>query len=249
MYQKERLDAILKEVKRYGYVTVKYLVGALHYSNATINRDLNALQRQGKILRTHGGVEYIDGGASVPLPFRYHKMHAEKLKIAKKASEFVKDGDKIFIDASTTTEMMAEFLVEKKDITVITNNVSLVTRLSEYGIDTICLGGRVVEKPCMLGGEETIESAMRYRVDKMFFATCCVCLDGRIGGAEYSFLHLTMANNADEIYYLADHDKVENKRLVKRFLFDLHKVNGIISDFTFPEETKAKYEKTQFIKV
>ena len=249
MYQKERLDAILKEVKRYGYVTVKYLVGALHYSNATINRDLNALQRQGKILRTHGGVEYIDGGASVPLPFRYHKMHAEILKIAKRASEFVKDGDKIFFDASTTTEMMAEFLVEKKDITVITNNVSLVTRLSEYGIDTICLGGRVVEKPCMLGGEETIESAMRYRVDKMFFATCCVCLDGRIGGAEYSFLHLTMANNADEIYYLADHDKVENKRLVKRFLFDLHKVNGIISDFTFPEETKAKYEKTQFIKV
>ena len=76
MYQKARLDAILKEVKRYGYVTVKYLVGALHYSNATINRDLNALQRQGKILRTHGGVEYIDGGASVPLPFRYHKMHA-----------------------------------------------------------------------------------------------------------------------------------------------------------------------------
>ena len=45
MYQKERLDHILQIVKGYGYVTVKYLVANLHYSNATINRDLNLLEK------------------------------------------------------------------------------------------------------------------------------------------------------------------------------------------------------------
>ena len=54
MYQKERLDEILALVRRYGYVTVKYLVAELHYSNATINRDLNILEGQGQLHRTYG---------------------------------------------------------------------------------------------------------------------------------------------------------------------------------------------------
>ena len=60
MYQKERLDEILELLHKYGYVTVKYLVNALHYSNATINRDLNILESQGEIHRTHGGVELAE---------------------------------------------------------------------------------------------------------------------------------------------------------------------------------------------
>ena len=43
MYQKERLEQILSIVRQYGYVTVKFLVNELHYSNATVNRDLNVL--------------------------------------------------------------------------------------------------------------------------------------------------------------------------------------------------------------
>ena len=117
MYQKERLENILQLVKQYGYVTVKYLVSTLHYSNATINRDLNALVAQKKVRRSYGGVEYIEK-KGVPLPFRYDFMRSEKLKIGKKAAEFIHDGETVFIDASTTTECMAEFLVEKKDLTV-----------------------------------------------------------------------------------------------------------------------------------
>ena len=113
MYQKERLENILQLVKQYGYVTVKYLVSSLHYSNATVNRDLNALVAQGSVRRSYGGVEYIDK-KGVPLPFRYHFMRTEKLKIGKKAAEFVRDGDTVFIDASTTAECMTEFLIDKK---------------------------------------------------------------------------------------------------------------------------------------
>ena len=108
MYQKERLNEILEIVKKYGYVTVKYLVGALHYSNATINRDLNLLEKQGRIVRSYGGVEVVENTGGVPLPFRYHKMHAEKLKIAKRASELVKDGETLFIDDSVINIAGAE---------------------------------------------------------------------------------------------------------------------------------------------
>ena len=236
MYQNERLESIVKIVRQYGYVTVKYLVGELHYSNATINRDLNILEKQGKVRRSYGGVEYIEK-SGVALPFRYHKMKSEKLKIAKRAAEFVKDGDVIFMD--------------KNDLTVITNNMALVMRLSEHDIRVICLGGEMIETPCMLGGELSVENAMKYRVDKMFFASVSITETGEIMevGAYY-LLHGVMAKNAQEIYYLADHDKVGVKRKGQmKILCDLQAVRGVVSDYEFPEETRKKYATTEFIKV
>ena len=248
MYQKERLDNIVQLVKQYGYVTVKYLVSALHYSNATINRDLNVLVAQKKLRRSYGGVEYIEN-KGIALPFRYHFMHAEKLKIAKKAAELIQEGDTVFIDSSTTTECMAEFLAEKKDVTVITNNMALVLHLSEYGIQTVCLGGKIVEPPCMLGGEDTVENAMKYQVDKLFFSTGYVSKDGRIGTGAYHLLHTVMAKNAKEVYYLFDHEKLKESKSNERILFDFSKVKGVISDYAFEEKMKRKYPDTQFYQV
>lgn len=249
MYQKERLDNILKHVRRYGYVTVKYLVSQLHYSNATINRDLNVLEGQKLVRRSYGGVEIVEN-TNVPLPFRYHKMRAEKLKICKKAAELVEDGDTVFIDAATTTEPMAEFLADKKNLTVITNNIAIVTRLSEYNIRVICLGGEVVEPPCMLDGSDTVENAMKYHANKMFFATGYVTKDGHIcAGEAYYMLQKVMAANADEVYYLADHDKLNRAMGQRKILLDFDKVTGVISDYEFEEEIRKKFPATKFIKV
>ncbi len=249
MYQKERLDNIMQIVEDYGYVTVKYLVSRLHYSNATINRDLNALEAQKRIHRTYGGVEIVRE-QEVPLPFRYHKFKAEKHRIGRAAARLVKDGETVFIDGATTTETMAEFLLDKKDITVVTNNLAIVTLLSANGIRAICLGGEIVEPPCMLSGSLTVENAMKYHVDKMFFAAGCVTKDGRIGEGEvYYLLYATMAENADEIYFLTDHEKLERAFGNRKYLFDFHKVTAVVSDYEFDAAIKEKYPKTEFIQV
>lgn len=249
MYQQERLEQIMQIVKKNGYVTVKYLVSSLHYSNATINRDLNVLAAQRRIRRSYGGVEYVEK-KGVPLPFRYHFMRAAKLKIGKKAAELVCDGDTIFIDASTTASCMVEFLTEKKNLTVISNNMEIIMRLSQYGIQAICLGGKVIEPPCMLDGLETGETAARYRADKAFFSTGYVSEDGLIGTGEvYYILHKVMLQNAREVYYLADHDKWNEKRSYSRYLCDFSKVHGVISDHEFSAEMKRKYSQTKFYEV
>ena len=87
MYQRERENEILKILKKEGYVTVKYLVERLHYSNASINRDLNSLANQRLIRRTYGGVELIAQRGHGALPFRYHRGHAVKRKMAQAAAE------------------------------------------------------------------------------------------------------------------------------------------------------------------
>ena len=243
-YQKERIDAILKILQQQGYVTVKHLTELLNYSNATINRDLNVMEKQKLIKRSYGGVELVKG-YGVALPFRYEKMKAAKLKIAKKAAEYVKDGDTIFIDGSTTAEYIGQYLLEKKDICVITNNMALVIFLSQYAIRTICLGGAVVEKPYMLGGAEPVLNARRYHADKMFFSTGGICHDGTIlfGGA-YELMHETMMENADEIFFLADHEKQMPICKKKK---DFSEVDYIITDFEFPEAIKEKYSGTTFV--
>lgn len=249
MYQKERLDSIMEIVNKYGYVTVKYLVAQLHYSKATINRDLNVLEAQKRLRRSYGGVEVVRGD-EVPLPFRYHKMHSEKIKICKKASEFIKDGDTVFIDAATTTELMAEFLADKKDLLVITNNMTLVMRLSEMGVRTICMGGEVVEPYCMLSGADTVATALKYHVDKLFFSVSYVSKEGRVATSPiYQLLLSVMIQNADEVYLLSDREKFGTPLRGREYVCDLSKVKAVISDAELWEETKKKFPNTLFVQV
>ena len=144
MYQSERLEKILKILEENGYTTVKYLTDELHYSNATVNRDLALLEAKKLVKRSYGGVE-LEEKKGVPLVFRYHKMKSSKMKIARTAAELIEDGDTVFIDATTTTQYMGHFLADKKDITVITNNMALATYLADVGKSVICLGGEIVE--------------------------------------------------------------------------------------------------------
>lgn len=246
MNLKPRQKEILHILKNDGYATVTGLMKNLDYSSATINRDLNELQTLGLVRRTHGGVEPTVS-KYIPVTFRNHLMRAEKRKIAHLASTFINDGEVIFIDASTTAQCMEQFLTQKKDLTVITNNTFLAGNLASSGIKAICLGGEVVEPPSMLGGTDTVLSAMRYNPDKMFFATDAVSEDGQIASGIYDLLHKTIAKQSTMVFYLVDKKKF-NKPM-KTVFGTLSETDCVISDFDFPESTKALYKDTKFYTV
>ena len=241
---KSRQEEVLSILSVQGYSTVKYLVETLHYSSATINRDLNELQKRGLVRRTHGGVEILSNNY-VPIFFRSHLMQSEKRQIGKLASTFVKDGDTIFIDASTTAQSMEQFLFNKKNVTVVTNNMSLAINLSQAGIKTICLGGEVVESPCMLCSAETVANASRYKVDKMFFSTKAVSLDGLIASGIYDLMLKAIARQATEVFYLVDHKKTTLP--FNTVYGDFNCVNYVLSDFVFPTSTINAYKNTTFV--
>lgn len=246
MYQKERIENILSILKANGYVSVKYLTEQLHYSTATINRDLNVMQKQNLVTRTYGGVELVKR-KGVALPFRYHLMKPVKNKMGEMAASLVNDGDIIFVDGTTTTEYIGKYLVNKKDITVITTNISLVAYLSQYNIRCICLGGEMREAPSMLGGNLSIENAMKFNADICFFSTGGISEDGIIGNGAYALLHTIMIKNSKKAYFLADHDKVGVQ--LPNNIVSLGDIDGIITDYIFPDEIKEKFGNTEFIEV
>lgn len=247
MYQQERMDEILKILKKNHYVTVDYLVKEIRYSPASIRRDLTLLEKQGMVVRSYGGVTLSDANLS-PFRFRQHSMKIAKNAIAKKAAALVKENDIVFMDGSSTTQYIGHFLTEKKNITVVTCNMILGDFLSEHGITTYCTGGKVVEYPGILGGEIMLNTLAKFNVDIAFFSS--VSFDAE-GGRVLTFndggitSHMAFREHAKKLVYLCGSDKFNSNGNFVSMTLD--SVDCFISDGELPETTKQKYKNTTFI--
>lgn len=242
----KRIDTILQLIKEQGYVTVKYLCETLHYSTATINRDLNDLKRQNLIVRHYGGAE-LTTQTGVPLVMRYHKMRPVKRVIAKAAVELVQEGMTIFIDGSTTTHYIGDYIKQYKNITVISNNINLCSHLSEAGLRCICLGGMILESPYMTCSSDTIKQAASYTADLVFFSTGGISSDGAVYVGAYYDLLKTMIQNAQKKVLLIDHQKLD--RICPRVLCHVSDLDVIISDIDFSDTVHKKADTTTFLRV
>ena len=245
MYQSERMSEIMKILNKYHYVTVEYLVEKIRYSPASIRRDLTLLEKQGLVKRSYGGVE-IKSDTATPFMFRQHSMKTAKNRIAEQAAKLVKDGDTVFIDGSSTAQYIGHFLVNKKDITVITNNMLLASYLSENGIAVYCTGGFVDEIPGILTGDITSNTFSSFHADIMFFASMGFD-EGKIYGNNeiYKQHQRIMLENSDKRVYLCGSDKIGMKG--KMILATLESVDCFITDGNIPESVKNEYKETEFI--
>ena len=244
MSRKLRQEQILYILNKHKYVTVRYLVNALHYSSATINRDLNEMQSKGLVKRSYGGVEACDNRRLPPLPQRQYYKKREKRRDAREAAKLIQNGDTLFLDGSTTVQYLLPFLVEKKDLKVITNNMRLAIELGEFDIDVVCLGGHICERPHVLDSSETVENAMKYYVDKMFFSVNGFTANGQINDCHYLLYHVMM-KNSKKVYLMTDKTKLVEH--LEHILCDFTSLTGVISDFDFHEDTKKAYPEVEFI--
>ena len=127
MNKKRRLEKILDMLKIDGTITIKEIIDELDISDMTARRDLNALEADGLLTRTHGGAQLLS--SKKPLEKTHIEKKSlntkEKIDIAKKACSLIKDGDTIFIGPGTTLEQLALELKGRKGykIRVITNSL------------------------------------------------------------------------------------------------------------------------------
>ena len=171
MLKEERYDKILALLEQEQYISAQKLSQQLFVSLPTIRRDLAELQRRNQIVRSHGGAKKVQGEHTVaPLNFRRTVNAAPKRALCRAAAELVAEGDIIFIDSSTTTLQMADFLGEKKGITVITNGIPLATALVKKGIKTYCTGGEIFENSLAHFGSFAEDFIRRFNIDILFFS-------------------------------------------------------------------------------
>jgi DeoR family transcriptional regulator, fructose operon transcriptional repressor len=164
----ERHRKIIEKLSEKQIVTIQELVEATSSSESTIRRDLSQLQKGKKLKRVHGGASlFHQKGEEWSVKEKAVKNLDEKSKVAEYAAGLIKDGDRVYIDAGTTTLQMIQHL-KGKDITVVTNGVSHIEALTEAGIPTYLTGGFVKLKTKALVGSGALNGLSTYRFDKCF---------------------------------------------------------------------------------
>lgn len=181
MYVAERRSHILELLKKDKRVDVSALAERLGASPETIRRDLNEMEAEGFLVRTHGGAIYLGKNESRPLiPFlpRQAINHDKKTRLGRVAARFVESGDVIAIDNSTTAGCILDHIPTHLRITVITYSLPVVldvTSRPECQWSCICLGGMVNVKNMSTHGLLTNNDLSYFNPKKLFMS--CAGID------------------------------------------------------------------------
>ena len=205
----QRQNDILRLLRDRGELTVKEICGVLFYSPATVRRDLTELEQKGMLKRTFGGAVLTENYAEqLPLALRATAHISEKKRICAKAARLVRDGETVFLDASSTTYFMAPYL-KGKDVTVITNNPLLCVILSEMKVKNFCTGGEMLTESVVLAGTDA-ERFVRGIFAHKFFFSARGCCDGEIfdSSKPERDMKIAMMERSKKSYFLCDSSKI-----------------------------------------
>ncbi len=242
----ERQKKIMELLESDGSVLVSKLSLDLGVTEETIRRDLEKLEKQDMLRRTHGGaVQFDENAFELSLETRKSKNVDEKKNLAKAAVKFISSGDTIFLDASTTTFFIAKELKSIHNLTVITNSMRVLSELS--GCDTvkvIAIGGVVSQNQSLVGNmaEQCIDN---YFANKMFFSSKGITAQAGIldSNSEESSIKKKMMQNCSNIYYLCDSSKIGRVGFIK--LANFTDIDGFITEAQIDEPLREKLTEAE----
>ncbi len=171
MFVEERHDKIIFKINQNGKVKVKELSEEFGVTEDCIRKDLASLESKGLIKRTYGGAILVrDNVHNIHVEARKSIDLGEKIKIAKKAEELIKDEDTIFLDISTLNIELAKMILEKnRNIVVVTNMIEIMQIFSvPCNIKLIFIGGTFSRCKDGFLGAFSIDLINRFKFDISF---------------------------------------------------------------------------------
>ena len=152
-------------------VTVHDLASRLYVCEATIRRDLTAMQRMGVVRRSHGGALIAEAADEISMFVRMNVNAKEKEAVAANALPHIPDFKSLFIDSSSTALALAQRL-DLAGKTVVTNNLQTALSLSRMeDINLIILGGNITLSSVSITGSWTARQLQSFSFDLML-ASC-----------------------------------------------------------------------------
>jgi len=245
-----RKKRIIEELAINGKVEILDLVNLLDVSAMTIRRDLDELEKQKKLIRTHGGAAIPEAIiAEQSYIQKISEAHPQKVEIAEIAIGLVKDGMKIFLDSGTTNFEIAKRLKQKINLTIVTNDIKIAAELMDSKVEVIMLGGKIQNGVGAVFGTYAENMLKEIHVDILFLGAHAVHSTLGITSAtfEKASIKREMINSSESVYLVVDAQKFGKKAFAK--IADIDCVTAIITDQRLPEEVEEIYsEMTTFIK-
>lgn len=186
MLGSERQLQILDFIKEHETISVQQIVNKFFVSEATARRDLSALETTGLVRRIFGGATLIIGSdQQVPLFVRKQENQQEKTLLAEKAVQYIRDGNVIFIDASSSAQHLLPYLQKFKDLVVITNGIITAQLLGEMNIKVYVTGGLLINNSSVLVGHDTENFINKLNADVCFLSCKGLNDDGKLTDTSY----------------------------------------------------------------
>lgn len=218
------------------------LCDMLGVSEATIRRDLEWLEEQGVLERTHGGAVLSQ---RVPYEPEYaHRAQTnaeEKRKIGIAAALLVEEGDVIFANSGTTTTQVIVHLPDKPRLQVITNNVRAALETGDTGFELRLLGGAFYARAGSVVGQSAMDVLRHAYASKTFIGVegvspryGCTVPDER----EARIVRLMIERTRGPVMVVADHSKwgaVSNFQVA-----DVGEIDTLITDSGLDPDARAE---------
>jgi DeoR/GlpR family transcriptional regulator of sugar metabolism len=242
--KEERQQRILEIARDSRQVTVADLSNRFDVSEVTIRRDLRDLAEQGVLRRAHGGA--VVAVPAPPEPPVVHRMgRAENCKecIGHAAAALVSDGDSVFIGSGSTTTHVARHLVERRDLTVVTNALNVATELATAeGVTVVVTGGMMRASELSLIGHITEQALREVRVEKVILGMQAIDLEA---GMTNDYLPEVMTDRttiemAPELIVVADHTKFG--KVASAYIAPVERVTTVVTDAGIDPDKVARLE-------
>lgn len=227
-----RKEKILEILYKVGEISVKEISNSFNVSLETVRRDLNSMENEGLIIKTHGGaILNLESVRDISVDVRKEIFLSEKRIIAKNAISFIENGDIIMLDSSTTCLEIAKKLKKFENITIITNSLIIASEVSRcVNIKLILIGGVIFHEYQCFFGSTTERILQDLFANKAFIS--CSSLDFENGITDSNenecALRKIMIKNSKKVFLCVDHTKINKVAMSK--IADFSSIDYLISN-------------------
>jgi DeoR family transcriptional regulator, fructose operon transcriptional repressor len=168
MFAIERIKIIKNHLIKDRKVSVAKLSELLDVTEVTIRRDLEKLEKEGFLKRTHGGavlLDYIEESAIGENEEGIDILIYQE--IAETAFHLVNDGDAIMLISGTVNAYIAKALTAHNSLTIVTNDLQIATIFSHSPGNTLILLGGDLDETAVFG-QMTIDNLKNFSFDHIF---------------------------------------------------------------------------------
>jgi len=247
MLPAERKRTIVQLVTEQDGCSVATLAEELEFSKATIRRDLQDLETEGRIERSHGGAVPV---SSAGRERSYDQREVDRLEakqaIAARASEEIRDGHVVCFDAGTTTTEVARAAPDNGFVGV-TNMPDLSLELADTGVDVKLTGGTVRSRSHACVGPAAESFLHQRNFDLLFLGTNGITADTGLStpDEDEAAVKRAMVANARRVVLVADSSKFGERSFVT--VADLDAVDLFVTDEPLPGELADAFAETDVV--
>jgi DeoR/GlpR family transcriptional regulator of sugar metabolism len=207
-----RRAKILDWIREEGSARVRDLARAFEVSEVTIRQDLERLETEGHVEKVHGGAFLKSVPQQVRAMALEHLENMEaKRRIGRAAARLVDDGETIILDSGSTTTEVAANLLERQDLTVVTNGLNIALMLGGQPSISVHLPGGHFKAPTLsLSGDRSADYFQGLFCQRLFLATAAVSIEQGLTFPSLADLPVkrAMIESAENVCLVADSTKI-----------------------------------------